>query len=354
LLGTLGDMITGDLWIAVIIVVAIVVLRRAIARLVLRLAGRMLRALNLELPPDVANALVPTVSAIAVCAGMFVAIFILDLPKYISGPLLASVKSVVVIALYSGVSALLKSLQTRAASVDSENADEGLDWIAHLARLLIAILAAAIICEIWGFNISSAFAGVGLLGAAFALSLQDFVRDMVAGWSVRSAKKIKVGDWVELVGGSGEILFIGARTTQIRKWDQSLMIVPNQMLWNDKVTNWSKLPRRQILWKIGVPLNTSGDQLTAICAQISEFLRAHDGFEEAEELGPIVVIDSIGATSVVISIEAYTKTPKYSDLQRLKDDLARAILEIVEANGTYLAVPVSEVRLDRPEEARNG
>src|SRR5690606_24926556 len=101
---------------------------------------------------------------------------------------------------------------------------------------------AATILEIWGIKVAPILAGFGLLGVAVALGAQDLFKNLIAGLLILSEKRFSIGDWVrvkDLVEGTVES--IGFRSTVIRRFDLSPVYVPNTMLSDNAVINFSNM-----------------------------------------------------------------------------------------------------------------
>ena len=98
---------------------------------------------------------------------------------------------------------------------------ELIGWILKALKILIIILGAAAVLDLWGIKIGPIIAGLGLLGVAVALGAQDLFKNLISGILVLVEKRFKMGDWI-LVEGiiEGIVEKIGFRSTVIRKFDK--------------------------------------------------------------------------------------------------------------------------------------
>ena len=89
-----------------------------------------------------------------------------------------------------------------------------LNWIIKAFKILILILGAAAVLELWGIKIGPIIAGLGLFGVAVALGAQDLFKNLISGILVLVEKRFKVGDWI-LVENiiEGVVEKIGFRST---------------------------------------------------------------------------------------------------------------------------------------------
>ena len=139
---------------------------------------------------------------------------------------------------------------------------ELIGWIIKALKILIIILGAAAVLELWGIKIGPIIAGLGLFGVAVALGAQDLFKNLISGILVLVEKRFKVGDWIiveEIIEGIVER--IGFRSTVVRKFDKSLAIIPNFQFAENAVINVSATTNWIISWVITLQYNTTVEQL---------------------------------------------------------------------------------------------
>lgn len=91
-----------------------------------------------------------------------------------------------------------------------------------------------------GVDLTSLTVLAGALGVGVGLGLQGIIKDFASGVSLVFERLVAVGDFVELPnGGRGVVHEIGPRATRIRTNDSTDIIVPNSVLVNDQVINWT-------------------------------------------------------------------------------------------------------------------
>jgi len=91
-----------------------------------------------------------------------------------------------------------------------------------------------------GVDLTSLTVFAGALGVGVGLGLQGIIKDFASGVSLVFERLVAVGDFVELPnGGRGVVHEIGPRATRLRTNDSTDIIVPNSVLVNDQVINWT-------------------------------------------------------------------------------------------------------------------
>ena len=223
---------------------------------------------------------------------------------------------------------------------------ELIGWIIKSLKILIFILGAAAVLELWGIKIGPIIAGLGLFGVAVALGAQDLFKNLISGILVLVEKRFKMGDWI-LVEGiiEGIVEKIGFRSTTIRKFDKSLAIIPNFQFAENAVINISQTTNWIISWIINLQYDTTVDQLKKIRDEIEDYIKKHEDFNT--ELGYAVRIDKFAESSIDMYVRCFTKTDEWEKWLSVKERLAIQIKQIVEKNGAAFAFPSQSIYVEK-------
>ncbi|MDR7232080.1 small-conductance mechanosensitive channel [Caulobacter sp. BE264] len=109
--------------------------------------------------------------------------------------------------------------------------------VASYSLVVVGVMAGL---STMGVNLTSLTVFAGALGVGVGLGLQGVIKDFASGVSLVFERLVAVGDFVELPnGGRGVVHEIGPRATRIRTNDSTDIIVPNSVLVNDQVINWT-------------------------------------------------------------------------------------------------------------------
>ena len=189
-----------------------------------------------------------------------------------------------------------------------------LNWIIKAFKILILILGAAAVLELWGIKIGPIIAGLGLFGVAVALGAQDLFKNLISGILVLVEKRFKVGDWI-LVENiiEGVVEKIGFRSTVVRKFDKSVAVIPNFQFAENAVVNISETKDYKI----------------------------------SENTTHAVRIDKFSDSSIDMYVRCFTNTDRWSEWLKVKERLAIAIKEIVERNKASFAFPSQSIYVEK-------
>ena len=223
---------------------------------------------------------------------------------------------------------------------------ELIGWIIKSLKILILILGAAAVLELWGIKIGPIIAGLGLFGVAVALGAQDLFKNLISGILVLVEKRFKIGDWI-LVDGiiEGIVEKIGFRSTTIRKFDKSLAIIPNFQFAENAVINISETSNWLISWIITLQYDTTVDQLKTIRNQIEEHINKSDDFNTS--IGIAVRVDKFSDSSIDMYVRCFTKTDSWNEWLSVKERLALEIKLIVESNKASFAFPSQSIYIEK-------
>ena len=219
-------------------------------------------------------------------------------------------------------------------------------WIIKSLKILIFILGAAAVLELWGIKIGPIIAGLGLFGVAVALGAQDLFKNLISGILVLVEKRFKIGDWI-LVEGiiEGIVEKIGFRSTVIRKFDKSLAIIPNFQFAENAVINVSQTTNWLISWFITLQYDTTVDQLKTIRNQIEEHINQNEDFDTS--IGVAVRVDKFSDSSIDMYVRCFSKTNEWEEWLSVKEKLALEIKQIVEKNGASFAFPSQSIYVEK-------
>ena len=223
---------------------------------------------------------------------------------------------------------------------------ELIGWIIKSLKILIFILGAAAVLELWGIKIGPIIAGLGLFGVAVALGAQDLFKNLISGILVLVEKRFKMGDWI-LVEGiiEGIVEKIGFRSTVIRKFDKSIAIIPNFQFAENAVINISQTTNWIISWTINLQYDSTIEQLKTVRNEIEDYIKTNEDYKP--ELGYAVRVDSFAESSIDMYIRCFTKTDDWDEWLAVKERLAIQIKQIVEKNGASFAFPSQSIYVEK-------
>ncbi len=255
-------------------------------------------------------------------------------------------RTLITILLFWIIHQIIEPISYVLSGLDKILTRELIGWIIKSLKILIFILGAAAVLELWGIKIGPIIAGLGLFGVAVALGAQDLFKNLISGILVLVEKRFKMGDWI-LVEGiiEGIVEKIGFRSTTIRKFDKSLAIIPNFQFAENAVINVSQTTNWLISWIITLQYDTTIEQLKNIRDQIENHINDNDDYNK--DIGLAVRVDKFSDSSIDMYVRCFTKTSSWNEWLKVKEKLAISIKQIVEKNGASFAFPSQSIYVEK-------
>ena len=255
-------------------------------------------------------------------------------------------KSLITILIFWLIHQFVKPVTYLLGGLEKILTKELIGWIVKALKILIFILGAAAVLELWGIKIGPIIAGLGLVGVAVALGAQDLFKNLISGILVLVEKRFKVGDWIvveEIIEGIVER--IGFRSTVVRKFDKSLAIIPNFQFAENAVINISATTNWIISWVITLQYNTTVDQLKKVRDEIEKYITTHKDYKTS--LGYAVRVDKFSDSSIDMYIRCFTVTDDWDEWLKVKERLAIEIKQVVEKNNASFAFPSQSLYVEK-------
>ena len=139
---------------------------------------------------------------------------------------------------------------------------------------------------------------------------------------------------------------IGFRSTVIRLFNTSPMIIPNKDLSDVKVINHGEMYHRRIDWKINLVYSTTLDQLKEICTKIETFLSDYKDLVVNEKQESFAKTIAFNSSSIDVQILCFTNPCNFTEFSTIKEDLVYEIINIVRSSGSEFAFPSRSIYVE--------
>ena len=282
---------------------------------------------------------------IPIVFGFYLITFYLPLEGSVDFFATTIVKMLVIFTIFSALANLCGPLLSL---LDSKWMTEAMvDWLRKTLEVLIWIIAAAMILDIWGIQIGPIIAGLGLFGVALALGAQDVFKNIFAGIFILSENRFQKGDRIR-IGNSlhGIVDHIGFRSTTVRLFDSSPVFVPNADLSDAQVVNHQMMEIRRLDWAINLTYSTKIDQLKKICQEIESYITDKKNLPVDLTKDNFVKVSELGSSSIDLKLICHTDPVGFADFSDLKEKLIFKIIEAVESNGSDFAFPSQSIYVE--------
>jgi MscS family membrane protein len=222
------------------------------------------------------------------------------------------------------------------ARIEIQGGKSILILVHRLTRIGLVILTLLVAMAIFGFDVKTMLAGLGIGGLAIALAAQKTLENLIGGVSLLIDKAVQVGDFCRIGDQCGTVEDIGLRSLKLRTLDQSLLVVPNGILAQMQFANLQARPKLLLNQNFSLRIETQADQLRHVLDRIQSMLNEHPGIEEGTSR---VRVDSFVGAAFDLELFAYGTTSSWVEFTAIRQDVILKIAEIVQAAGARFAAP---------------
>jgi small-conductance mechanosensitive channel len=208
-----------------------------------------------------------------------------------------------------------------------------------LLRLLIVAFAVVVGYPYIPGSSSEAFKGISLfLGVVFSLGSSSFLANMIAGYSMNYRRLFKVGDRVKIGEVAGEVTAVRLQVTHVRTIRNEEITVPNSVILNTHVVNYSALARTKglvLAATVGIGYETPWRQVEAMLIEAARRTRGL-----LPEPAPFIRQQALGDFAVTYALCVHTDQPMA--MEATYTDLHRNILDVFNEYGVQIMTPAYE------------
>ena len=204
-------------------------------------------------------------------------------------------------------------------------------WYVIMAFVLVAVLSQ------FGVQTTSVIAVLGAAGLAIGLVLQGTLANVASGVMLLFLRPFNIGDYVDAGGIAGTVVEIGLFNTEIKTRKGLCLIVPNKIIWESPITNFSRNPTRRFDITVGI---SYGDEVNGATDLLMGLLTDDERILDDPE--PLAVVGELGDSSVIINLRAWTRA---EDFWAAIWDLKKAIKVELEAAGYSIPFPQRDIHI---------
>lgn len=211
---------------------------------------------------------------------------------------------------------------------------------ATILRILIVVIAFVAIAKEWSYDISAFIASLSIGSVAIAFAAKDALANVFGSLIIILDKPFKVGDWILANGIEGTVEKVSFRSTCVRTFPQELVYIPNSLLSNTPITNFTRRYKRRLDFTLGVTYSTTREQMEQLIEDIRGYFIAHPRFHHDDIR---VHFTGYGASSLDIRIVCYAATGDHTEYLNILNQVNLSMLDILKQNGVSCAFPSTSV-----------
>jgi len=276
------------------------------------------------------------------------------------------------VILNSIASVRIQNMDESGKKIKSEMVNVGIKII----NFLILIMGILLVMHYAGANLATVLSGLGIGGFAIAIAARESLSNFFGTISILMSDIFSQGDWIDVDGKEGNVVEIGLRVTTLRTFDNALISIPNGIIANSDVKNWSRRSLgRRIKMSVGVKYDSKPENLKKAIHEIREMLMNHPdiatdktGYDsnrrrknklvsQEDSLGVkrtlFVYLDELADSSINILVYCFTKKTVWGQWLSVKEDVIFKIMDILDENDLEFAFPSLSLYHENEKEGVN-
>ena len=186
-------------------------------------------------------------------------------------------------------------------------------------------------------NIGPVLAVVGAAGFVIAFALQNSLSNFASGILMLIYRPFDIGDMINVAGVFGKVESMQLLSTQLRKPDNQLVIVPNNSVWGDVITNVTGITERRIDLVFGIGYSDDIDEAQSI---LEDIVNEHELVLKNPK--PVVKLHQLADSSINFVCRPWVRPDDYWDVYW---DITRDVKRRFDAEGVSIPFPQRDVHI---------
>ena len=211
------------------------------------------------------------------------------------------------------------------------------EFLVMSARRLVLFIGFFVGLSALEINIGPVLAVIGAAGFVIAFALQNSLSNFASGILMLIYRPFDTGDFVNVAGTVGKVESMNLLSTQLRTPDNQLVIVPNNSVWGDVITNITGITQRRVDMVFGIGYDDDIDKAQKI---LEEIVTGHELVLKEPEA--VVKLHELGDSSVNFICRPWVTPDNYWTVYW---DMTREVKRRFDAEGVSIPFPQRDVHI---------
>ncbi len=212
--------------------------------------------------------------------------------------------------------------------------------LASLAKIIVLSLGLFVALGVLKLDktVTSLLAGAGVVGLAIGFAAQDLAANFLSGTLISLRRPFGQGDLIETEGHFGTVERIDLRVTRLRKPTGELVLVPNRLVLESPLVNFSESGRRRVDLRLGVSYDDDLDLAKRLALEAVEGIDGRLTDRDAE-----LFYEEFGDSSINFVVRFWVPFQRQPDLLGPRSAAIERIKTAFDANGISIPFPIRTV-----------
>jgi len=214
----------------------------------------------------------------------------------------------------------------------------------RLTQVTLYTLAVLVVVGLFTQDLGSLLVGAGFLGIVVGMAARQTLGAVLAGFVLMFSRPFEIGDWVQIGDREGIVTDITIVTTRIQTFDGEYVMLPNDEVSGQPITNRTRKGRLRIEVEVGIDYDHDPGRAAELARE------AVRGLDEVLKVPtPQVVGKRFGDSAIVLGVRVWIDNPSARRMWRARTAVIEAVTEAYEEAGIKIPFPQREL-MGRVEE----
>ena len=211
----------------------------------------------------------------------------------------------------------------------------------RLTRIAVVALGFILAFEILDATaiVGAVLGAAGLVGIALGFAFKNILENYLAGILLSTRNPFDLGDVIEIKGNTGKVSMLTSRDTVLVTLDGNHLRIPNSIIINSELLNFTRDPIRRFEFMVGVSVDLDLSEARRIGLGA---LAKNPGV--LADPKPTAQVESLGDSAVNVKFLAWMDQTRH-DFWKVRSESIRMVKEAFDAAGIEMPEPIYRVRL---------
>jgi MscS family membrane protein len=339
-------------YLALILLVAIgLVVRKLIAAVVAARIQVLTAKLKQQWPSKIVEVIASPGATLLTAIVLRVGYPQLLLPVEWSQALAATVRVLITIsllwAIYRSVDLLTARLADKAETTESKLDDQLIPLLRKTLKVIVVVVGTLVVLQNLEFDVTTLFASVSIGGLALGLAAKDALANLFGSISIFVDNPFQIGDWISIGGKDGTVEEVGFRSTRIRTFYNSVLVMPNASVANANIDNYGLRQYRRCFVTLGLTYDTTPEQMQAFVEGIRAIIQANpltrkDSYE--------VHMSGFGDSALEVMVYFFFECETWTDELEGRHNTYLEFMRLARDLGVSFAFPTQSIHIESAAE----
>lgn len=244
------------------------------------------------------------------------------------------------------VARIAGSAAQRAVKMMRGTSDLLRNFLVRSTRRVIVLVGLVVALGQLEINISPLLAAIGAAGFVVAFALQGTLSNFASGLLILIYRPYDIGDVVDVAGVSGTVESMSLMTTTIKTFDNKQVVVPNNSIWGNVITNVTGNSTRRVDMVFGIGYADDADKAQSI---LEDVITKHELV--LKDPAPVVKLHELADSSVNLICRPWSLTADYWSVYW---DVTRTVKKRFDAEGISIPFPQRDIHIYHENQPSNG